>query len=70
MYFVSYAGTKPVPVNAKSLAGAKRAASQNCIFQGQTLHVFAGEDAGKAVEVARKAADPINMRVVGKWIDL
>jgi hypothetical protein len=62
MYTVSYAGTAPVAVKAKTLAGAKRAASANCPFQGQTLKVFRDGNL-----VAIRAADPIDMNNTGEW---
>lgn len=69
MYFVNYASTKLVSTNATTLASAKRAASRNCIFQGQTICVFKGNGAENAIEVARRSADPINMNDKGKWIE-
>ncbi len=68
MYFVNYASTKIVPVNAKTLAAAKRAATQNCIFQGQTVRVFEGDSEESARLVAYRAADPINMNITGRWV--
>lgn len=68
MYFVNYASTQLVSINATTLASAKRAAMRNCPFQGQTVRVFEGTDAESAVEVARRVADPINMNRTGSWV--
>ena len=70
MYFVNYASFPLVPVNAKTLAAAKRAATQNCIFQGQTVRVFEGASEESAQLVAYRAADPIDMNVKGQWVEV
>lgn len=56
-------------IKATSLAGAKRAASQNQMFQGTA--VFVGMRQGEEiVAVAVKRADPINMNIKGTWQDI
>lgn len=70
MYFVNYASTQLVQTNAKTLSGAKRAARNNCIFQGQTIRIFMGSSAETAVEIARRYADPIDMNLAGEWEEL
>ena len=69
-YYVSYEGTKPVHTNAKTLAGAKRLASQFCIYQGVSLYVHEKGEYGDFVTVAAKYADPLNMNKVQPWQDL
>lgn len=68
-YYTQYAGTKWQETKAKTLSGAKRAASANCLFQGQTLRVGL-YDAQKddIVTVAVRHCDPIT-QVSQKWQD-
>ena len=59
-YFTQYAGTKWQETKAKTLSAAKRAASANCIFQGQTLQVgVCDEQKGEIATVAVRHCDPI-----------
>jgi hypothetical protein len=54
---------------AKTLYGAKRVAQQRCIFIGQTIRVGIAEE-NDIREIAYRAADPINMRKTGHWVDV
>ena len=67
-YYVSYSNARPIATGATTLAGAKRAATANCCFQGQTLWVEQKSPYnGKLFAVAVKRD---NMRGRGKWEDV
>lgn len=70
MYFINYAETEIIPTTAKTLESAKRAASENCLFEGQTVRVFEGSDPRCAILVAVKYADPINMGKRAPWVEV
>ena len=64
-YYVSYSNARPVATDATTLAGAKRAATANCCFQGQTVWVEHKRPYnGKLFAVAVKRGDR------GKWDDI
>ena len=70
-YYVSYSNARPIATGATTLASAKRAATSNCCFQGQTLWVEQKSPYnGKLFAVAVKRDDPINMSGRGKWEDV
>ena len=64
-YYVSYSNSRPIATGATTLAGAKRAATANCCFQGQTLWVEQKSPYnGKLFAVAVKRSGR------GKWEDV
>lgn len=70
LFFVQYGLTDWMPTKAQSLSGAKRAASDRCLFQGQTLRVGVYDaQAERVVAIAVKPCDPITL-VSQKWQDI
>ena len=64
-YYVSYSNARQIATGATTLAGAKRAATANCCFQGQTLWVEQKSPYnGKLFAVAVKRGE------LGKWEDV
>ena len=68
-FMVSCSSTNWVKTNAKSLAGAKRAAMRNCAFAGQTLWIGVMSEEGFIIEVAVRRCDPITQKHK-VWTDL
>ena len=70
-YYVSYSNARQIATGATTLAGAKRAATANCCFQGQTLWVEQKSPYnGKLFAVAVRRDNPINISGRGKWEDV
>ena len=64
-YYVSYSNARPIATGATTLAGAKRAATANCCFQGQTLWVEQ-----KSPYNGRLFAVVVKRGELGKWEDV
>jgi hypothetical protein len=57
-------------LTAKTLTGAKRAATRAQEFQGTTLHLGVVVAPGDFVRIAVKRADPLNMNHRPVWQDI